>query len=277
MRIDAHQHFWRFDPVRDSWIDADMSAIARDFMPQDLEPVLHSLGLDGTVAVQAAESSVETDFLLALAREHDWIRSVVGWLDPASADVAAELDRLDGETRLAGFRHILQSREPEVMSEPAFRAGIRALRQRDYTFDLLIHPRHLPAAIDLVRACPDQRFVIDHLAKPPIADGMDDGWRRDIRTIARHENVFCKISGMVTEADWSHWTREQFTPFLDTVFDCFGPERLMYGSDWPVCLLAAPAGSVMNIVDHYLAPFSADEQARVRGGTACDFYGITKS
>lgn len=279
MRIDAHQHFWRYDPERDAWIDEQMTAIARDFMPQDLNPVLAAQGFDGCVAVQADESPAETDLLLELAEAHPWILKVVGWLDPGSDRVMSELDRLADQPRLAGFRHILQALEPEVVEQPAYREGIKAIGERGYTFDLLVHPRHLPAVTDLARSFPHQPFVVDHMAKPNLAQGLasEEGakWESDMRRIAEHDNVYCKVSGLVTEADWNAWEASDFAPFLDVVFDCFGADRLMYGSDWPVCLLAASAGEVLDVVKAYLHPFSDNESAQVLGGTAGRFYGIS--
>lgn len=274
MKIDAHQHFWNYNPHRDTWIDASMQAIQKDFMPPDLLPHLQQHDFDGCVAVQAAQSHSETQFLLNLAREYPWVKKVVGWIDLRSATLEQSLDEWKGYRQLAGFRQILQDLDPAVMYEPDFRAGIQHIGDRGFTYDLLIYPQHLDAAIDLVRNYPDQRFVIDHLAKPDIRSGNSKTWQTGIKKIAELDNVYCKFSGMVTEADWNNWTIEDLEPYLDTILNCFGPERLMYGSDWPVALLAASYDDVVDVAMHFIEPLSRTEQHRLMGATACEFYGI---
>jgi L-fuconolactonase len=274
MQIDAHQHFWAYDKQHYGWIDDSMQPLQRDFLPADLKALLNENDLDGCVAVQARESFSETDFLLALAAAHPWIKKVVGWLDLRSELLEPELERLESVPALAGFRQVLQHLDPEVLDDSRFRAGLKRMQDNDYTFDLLIYPQHLSAVTRLVTDYPDQRFVIDHLAKPRIASGGLQEWSRSISAIAKRENVFCKLSGMVTEADWKQWTAEQLHPYMDVAFAAFGPQRLMYGSDWPVALLAGQYQEVKQVVDNYLEAFSDDEKQRVMGGTACEFYGI---
>lgn len=275
MRIDAHQHFWKFDPVRDAWIDETMQVIRRDFLPQDLEPLLSRHRIDGCVAVQADQSEKETLFLLELASRHAIIKKVVGWIDLTAIDLGDKLDTLKKYDRLAGFRHILQAEPPEKMQEPAFRRGIAELESRGFTYDILIFPHHLQATTSLVDAFPRQSFVIDHLAKPRIREKMLDPWRKQIQELARRPHVLCKLSGMVTEADLQHWKPEDLRPYMEVVLEAFGPSRVMYGSDWPMCLLAADYGRVLHAVEQYIVTLSRAEQQQIMGGTASRFYKIT--
>ena len=275
MRIDAHQHFWKFDPVRDAWIDETMQAIRRDFLPEHLEPLFQWHRMEGCVAVQADQSEKETSFLLDLASRHSFVKKVVGWVDLSADDVADKLATLREHDRLAGFRHILQAEPPEKMKQAAFRRGIGQLGAHGFTYDILIFPHHLEAAIELVDAFPRQPFVVDHLAKPRIREKIMEPWKKQISELARRPHVYCKLSGMVTEADHQRWRPEDLRPYLDTVFEAFGASRIMYGSDWPVCLLAADYGRVLHSVESLIAPFSHDEKAEIMGGTACRFYGIT--
>jgi L-fuconolactonase len=275
-RIDAHQHFWQFDPVRDAWITPDMAAIQRDFLPADLQPLLQQHHLDGCVVVQSDQSPAENAFQLANADAHDFIKGVVGWVDLQAHNVAGRLDYYQQFDKLKGFRHVLQG-EPDraLMLRPAFQRGIGELAKRGFTYDLLILPDQLGYAAELVQAFPNQPFVVDHIAKPPIRDQEINAWRRDLRQLATHENVYCKVSGMVTEADWQHWEPEDFRPYLDVVFAAFGPQRVLYGSDWPVCNVAGGYARAFGILEDYLRPFSAAEQALFWGDNAVRFYGLT--
>ncbi|MBL7849348.1 MAG: amidohydrolase family protein [Cyclobacteriaceae bacterium] len=275
MRIDAHQHFWKFDPVRDAWIDESMQAIRRDFLPEHLEPLLQWHRMDGCVAVQADQSEKETSFLLDLASRNSFIKKVVGWIDLAADDIANKLALWSEHQRLAGFRHILQSEPPEKMREANFRRGIGQLEAHGFTYDILIFPHHLEAALELVDAFPRQPFVIDHLAKPKIRGSIMEPWKRQIRELATRPHVCCKLSGMVTEADPQRWKPDDLRPYVEVVLEAFGTSRVMYGSDWPVCLLAADYGRVLHSVESLIAYLSHDEQADILGGTACRFYGIT--
>lgn len=274
MKIDAHQHFWKFDPIRDAWIGEEMKAIQRDFMPEDLKTELDNNGLEGCIAVQADESETETRFLLDLAEAYPWIKKVVGWVDLSSKKVDQELEDYRKSEKLAGFRKILQSLPPEEMEDRAFLNGIGLLEKYGYTYDILIYPRHLEAAYRLVKKFPDQAFVLDHLAKPDIKNGEIDIWKKGIMELASLPNVNCKVSGMVTEADWGNWQQKDFRPYLDVVVDSFGINRLMYGSDWPVCLLAGSYGKVQDLAMDYFQKFSLAEQQMVFGQNASRFYGL---
>lgn len=275
LKIDAHQHFWKFDPIRDAWITEDMGVIRRDFLPEDLEPVLRSNDVDGCVSVQADQSLAENDFLLALAAKHDWIRGVVGWVDFQAPDIGDQLARYTGIKKLKGFRHVLQG-EPQrdFMLRPTFLNGIARLADYDYSYDILIFPDQLEHTETFVRKFPSQRFVIDHLAKPYIRDKKLDPWRRDMQRLAAFDNVSCKISGMVTEASWQSWKKEDFIPYLDVVVSAFGADRLLFGSDWPVCLVAASYAEMMEIVTDYFSTLSVTEQEKIFGGNAIKFYNL---
>jgi len=275
LKIDAHQHFWQFDPVRDAWITPAMAAIRRDFRPADLAPLLQRHGFAGCVAVQASQAEAETEFLLGLAAAHDFIRGVVGWVDLRAANVAERLAYYRQFGVLKGFRHILQGEaDRALMLTPEFRRGIGALAEHGFTYDLLIQPDQLPFAAQLAAAFPRQRFVVDHLAKPYIKAGEIMPWVKDLRELAALGNVSCKVSGLVTEADWHRWQPTNFRPYLDAAFEAFGPQRLLYGSDWPVCEVAGGYGPALSVVEAYLNGFSAEEQARFWGGNATAFYGL---
>jgi L-fuconolactonase len=274
-RIDAHQHFWKFDAVRDAWITDDMSVIRRDFLPADLAPILQRHGLDGCVAVQASQSEQETGFLLQLAAEHDFIRGVVGWVDLQAPDVAERLAHFRQFERLKGFRHVLQGEaDRALMLRPAFQRGIAALGAAGFTYDVLIFPDQLGYAAALAAAHPQQPFVLDHLAKPYIKRGEIEGWQRDLRALAAHDNVCCKVSGLVTEADWQGWQPADFRPYLDAAFEAFGPGRLLYGSDWPVVNVAGGYDRALALLEDYLGSFSADEQQQFWGDNAARFYRL---
>jgi L-fuconolactonase len=273
-RIDAHQHFWRYSPETHAWIDDTMSAIRRDFLPSDLKPLLDAAGFDGCVAVQAEQSIAETEWLLRLADEHPFIRGVVGWVDLCAPDVTEQLRRAASRSRLRGIRHLVQDEPAGFMLQPEFLRGIAALKELGLAYDILIYERQLPEALELVRSFPEQHFVIDHIAKPAIRDGGIDAWRAGIGAIAACPNVYCKLSGMVTEADWQRWRPADFAPYIETVLEAFGPRRVMSGSDWPVCLVAGDYGGVMAIVTDAIRRLSAREREAIMGGTAAEFYGL---
>jgi L-fuconolactonase len=275
MRIDAHQHFWRFDPVRDSWITNEMSVLRIDFMPADLSPLLAQNGFGGCVAVQADQSEKETGFLIQLARENDFIKGVVGWVDLQADTIADRLAYYKQFNIVKGFRHILQGEsQRDLMLHPRFKNGVAALQQFDFTYDILIFPDQLKYANELVAELPAQKFVIDHLAKPYIKDRKTDPWREDLLLIAQHNNVYCKISGLVTEADWKNWGKDDFKFYMDAVVEAFGIDRIMFGSDWPVCLLAASYKQTLDIVLDYFSSFSEEEQQKVFGQNAVRFYNL---
>lgn len=276
LRIDAHQHFWKFDPVRDSWIDEEMKVIQRDFLPSDLQPVLQQNGIEGSVVVQSDQSTTENEFQLQNANNNEFIKGVVGWVDLQSDNIKEQLQELSQYKKLKGFRHVLQSEpDPAFMMRPDFLRGISCLRQFNYTYDILIYPKHLVYAKQMVAAFPDQPFVIDHLAKPFIKDGIIEDWKRDMVAIAQHENVSCKISGMVTEANWKQWKKDDFRPYLDVAFEVFGSKRILFGSDWPVCLVAASYEKMLDIVQDYISEFTTQEQSDFWSGNAVSFYNLT--
>ncbi len=273
-RIDAHQHFWRYSPQTHAWIDGTMLAIKRDFLPPDLKLLLDAAGFDGCIAVQAEQSIAETKWLLSLADEYPFVRGVVGWVDLCAPDVTEQMRRIAARPRLSGVRHIVQDEPAGFMLRPDFQRGIAALAEFNLTYDILIYEHQLPEALALVQRFPNQRFVIDHIAKPAIRDGSIDAWRAGITAIAASPNVYCKLSGMVTEADWQRWRPSDFAPYIETVLEVFGAGRVMAGSDWPVCLLAGEYGGVMAIMMDAIGGLSADERDAILGGTAAEFYRV---
>jgi len=275
MTIDSHQHFWTFDPIRDSWITDDMSVIQRNFYPEDLQPTLQQNGIDACVAVQADQSLGETRFLLDLAAKNDFVKAVVGWIDLQDDAIDEQLSEWKSEKKLVGFRHVLQAElDTEYMLHPSFLRGISKLKNHEFTYDILIFPKHLATAQKFVAQFPDQPFVLDHIAKPYIKAGLIDEWKRDIKSLAKFENLQCKVSGIITEADWKSWTYEQIKPFLDVVFEAFRTDRIMFGSDWPVCLVAGDYSQVKGIIETYIKGFSVSEKCKVFGENAAKFYGI---
>ena len=275
MRIDAHQHFWKFDPVRDSWINDEMSVIQRDFLPHHLFPILAANNIDGCITVQSDQSEEENDFQLANAEKYDFIKGVVGWVDLESKDIEKRLDHYSQFKKLKGFRHVLQG-EPQRdhMLRLDFMYGVSLLKKYNYTYDILIFPDQLRYTYQFVATFPTQPFVIDHIAKPSIKEQKMGDWKKEIFMVGSCENVYCKISGMVTEADWKHWKKEDFTPYLDIIVDAFGTDRIMFGSDWPVCLVAASYERMMEIVEDYFSSFSETEKAEIFGANAIKFYNI---
>ena len=283
IKLDAHQHFWNYSPVEYEWIDASMAALQRDFLPHDLKPLLDQSDMDGSIAVQARQSLDETRWLLELAAQNNFVKGVVGWVDLCSPHVEEQLGEFADNEWLVGVRHVLQG-EPDdrFMLRPEFQRGIARLAKFGLTYDLLLFPRHLPVAVELVREFPEQRFVLDHIAKPAIADGVAEpqlrsrfeSWSRDMRELAKFANVSCKLSGMVTEARWGKWTQEDFLPYLDAVLEAFGPSRLMIGSDWPVCTVSAHYAQTMEIVFRFIERLRASEQDEIIGGNCMRVYGV---
>jgi L-fuconolactonase len=275
MRLDAHQHFWKYSPKEYEWIDESMGVLKRDFLPGDLAPLLQANGFEGCVSVQARQDLEETRWLLELAAQNDFIKGVVGWVDLCSPDVDVPLKRFSKEKKFVGVRHVVQGEpDDEFMLRQDFRRGIARLKEFGLTYDLLVYPRHLPVAVKLVREFPQQRFVLDHVAKPGISAGEIKPWDSDIRELAKAENVWCKVSGMMTEAKWKGWIATDFRPYLEVVFDAFGLDRLMIGSDWPVCTVAADYPATMGIVKDHIGRFPMDERDKVLGGNCAGFYGI---
>ena len=275
-KIDSHQHFWLYEAAEYPWIDDDKTLLKADYMPDDLAPLMAANGIDGTVAVQARQNLRETEFLLELADSKDFIRGVVGWVDLRADDIAAQLEHLAPHPRMVGVRHIVHDEaDDRFMLGGSFLDGLALLNQTKLTYDLLLYPRHLRVAIDVVKRFPEQPFVLDHISKPFIKDGILEPWASEIRELASYNNVWCKISGMVTEAAWKSWTQDDYLPYLDVVFDCFGIDRLMFGSDWPVCTLSGSYSEVVGIVRSYIEALSDQEKDKVMGDNATAFYGLS--
>ena len=274
MRIDAHQHFWIYNQREYGWIDETMASIRRDFLPADLKPELERGAFEGSVLVQVRQTLDETRWLLELAENNPFILGVVGWVDLRSPHVRADLKSLAGNSKLVGIRHIVQAEPDGFLRDADFLRGISALEEFDLAYDLLIYTKHLPLAAEFVKRFPRQRFVLDHLAKPPIKSGAVDLWARGIRELASFPNVHAKVSGLVTEADWKVWKPEDLRPYLDVAFESFGTQRLMTGSDWPVCTVAASYGRVVNLVKDYMSSYTAEEREAVFGGNAANFWRL---
>ena len=272
--IDSHQHFWMYTPAKQSWITEDMAAIRKDFLPADLHIILKQNEVKGCIAVQAEASALETDFLVRLAEKNNFIKAVVAWVDLCSVDITEKLAVYQSDKIIKGFREMLQNKEAGYMLQNSFKRGIAALSAANYCFDLLILPHQLQEAIILVQQFPNQKFVINHLAKPNIKLAFITQWEKDINTIARYENVFCKISGLVTEADHQLWKEQDFIPYLDIIVKAFGTKRILFGSDWPVCLLAADYKKTLAIVSNYFTTFSFTEQEDFFGNNAIAFYKL---
>jgi L-fuconolactonase len=274
LTIDAHQHFWKYHPGTHAWIDDAMKAIRQNFMPNHLQPVLQENNVNGCVTVQVDQTEAETDFMMALANDNTFIKAVVGWVDLKAANILEKLAYYKQFAIVKGFRHIVQGQAAGFMLQDDFLHGIKALKEFGFTYDILIYPNQLLEAVELVKKNPNQLFVIDHLAKPYIKAGLIDDWKKDMNAIAQYENVYCKISGMVTEADYENWKPGELTPYLEVVTNAFGTDRIMYGSDWPVCLVAAPYKKTIEIVKDYFKSFSKEEQEKIFALNAIKFYKI---
>ena len=275
MIIDSHQHFWIYDERKHAWIDDQMAIIRRDFLPQDLKPVYENHGVDGCVAVQADQTLEETEFLLNLANENDFVKGVVGWVDLRSTNLPEQLEKYQENENLKGWRHIVQGEaDHNFLLRNDFLNGISLLEKYNHTYDILVFPHQLGAVLEFVKKFPNQPFVIDHIAKPYIKDGFFDGWSLLMKEISKHENVFCKISGMITEADYENWSKEEIFPYMNLILEAFGPNRVMYGSDWPVCLVAGTYPQVKNLVKDFIQDLSTTEQEKIMGKNAIAFYNL---
>ena len=274
MRIDSHQHFWKYNANTYSWIPDEMSMIRRDFSPEDLQPVLSKDGFSGCVSVQADQSEAETEKLLKYAEEHDFIKGVVGWIDLESPYVETRLKDFSKNRFLKGIRHTVWDEKGEFLLAPDFQRGISALGTFNLTYDILVFDYQLGAAVELVKAFPEQKFVLDHMGKPNILEEPDREWVENIRKLGECENVCCKISGLVTEAPNFKWKESDFFPFLEVVVSAFGVERLMFGSDWPVCLAAANYLDVVGVVEEFFSSYSEEDKAKIFGKNAVDFYNL---
>jgi L-fuconolactonase len=274
-RIDAHQHFWIYDPIRDSWMPDHMPMIKKDFLPKDLEPLLKDNDFDGCITVQSEQAEIENVFQLENAKQNNFIKGIVGWIDLQAKNVKEKLSYYSQYEKIKGFRHILQGEvQRDLMLKKEFLYGIKALKELDYTYDILIFPDQLKFINQFVSQFPAQKFVIDHLAKPYIKSKKIDDWKKDIVEVAKYENVHCKISGFITEADMKNWKEEDFTPYFDTVVESFGINRIMFGSDWPVCLGGADYKTVVDITKNYFSSFTPGEQDKFFSNNAIEFYNL---
>lgn len=275
MIIDSHQHFWIYEAEKHAWLDDDMKVIRKDFMPEDLKTVYQENGIDGCVAVQADQTLAETDFLLDLAQKNDFIKGVVGWVDLRASNIESVLKEYSAFPKLKGFRHVVQGEaDHNFMLRPDFLNGIAALEQYNFTYDILIFPHQLGAALELAKRFPNQKFVIDHIAKPYIKDGFYDGWAAAMKAIGEYSNVYCKLSGMTTESDYKTWTAAQIKPYMQLVLEAFGANRILFGSDWPVCLVAGNYTKTKELVTNFIAKLSSEEQAAIMGANAMQFYNL---
>jgi len=275
MKLDTHQHFWRYDPAEYGWMGPKMETLKRDHLPSHLEPLLKSSAIDGTVVVQARQTLDESRWLLDLSDQFPFIKGVVGWVDLRSQKIDEQLEQLTARSKFCGVRHIVQDEpDDQFMLRADFLHGLGRLAKFDLTYDLLLYPRHLPVAVEVVRRFPDQPFVVDHISKPSIKEHKLSPWNADIRRLAKFENVYCKISGMVTEADWQQWKPSDFDPYLDIIFESFGTNRIMIGSDWPVCTLAASYAQVIEIAVERVKQLSREEQEHIWSLNARKFYGL---
>lgn len=275
MRIDSHQHFWAYDPVEFGWIDDAMKVIRRDFLPEHLRAEIAGARVDGVVSIQARQNLAETEWLLELAAKNDFIRGVAGWVELVSPGVGVQLEHFSANPKLKSVRHVIQGEPDEnFILRADFNRGIRELEKFGLAYDILIFERHLPPAIQFVDAHPNQVFILDHLAKPRIKDGVFEPWNKNLRELAKRPNVYCKVSGMVTEADYALWKEAQLKPYFDTVLEAFGPHRLMFGSDWPVCLVACSYARWQGLVSRWIEKLSQTEQSRILGGTAMEAYNL---
>ena len=274
MIIDSHQHFWNYNPKRDTWIDESMQVLKKNFLPRNLKPILINNGIDGCISVQADQSYQETEFLLKCASNNKFIKGVVGWVDLCSPNLEKKLEKYTSDKMFKGVRHIVQSESPEYLLRKDVQSGISKLSKFNLTFDLLVTPIQLQSAIKLVKIFPNQKFVLDHIAKPRISEPLNKTWVSDIINLSKHSNVFCKISGLVTETKGYNFSETDFLPFLDVIFKYFGFDRIMYGSDWPVCLLAADYKKVLEIISNYLMSYDSKISEKIMGTNAKIFYNL---
>ncbi|MCX2838689.1 amidohydrolase family protein [Salinimicrobium sp. MT39] len=274
MKIDAHQHFWQYDAEKYSWISDEMAVIRKDFSPEDLEPLLSKRGFSGCVAVQADQSEAETEVLLKMAKKHDFIKGVVGWVDLGSPEVEERLKHYSKNTFLKGIRHTVWDEKGEFMMSSEFQHGISFLANLGLTYDILVFDYQLGGAVELVKAFPRQKFVLDHMGKPQISGKPDKQWVEQIQQLASFPNVWCKISGLVTETPDFSWKTPDFFPILEVVIDAFGVDRLIFGSDWPVCLSAASYSEVNGIIEKFFSSYSKEDKEKIFGKNAAEFYNL---
>ncbi len=276
MIIDSHQHFWQYDPVRDDWITEEMQVLRKDFLPADLEEVYKENKVDGSIAVQANQSDKETEFLLTLANENNFIKAVVGWVDLKASNLESRLQNYSAFPKLKGVRTITQGQPDEAFFlNKDFKQGVAMLNQFNFTYDILIYHYQFKAAIKFVEKFPDQKFILDHIGKPDIKSKEIKKWKEHIRIISQHPNMFCKLSGIITEADWKTWRYEDVSPYLEIAAEYFGVDRLCYGSDWPVCLVAGKYSEVLNIIQKFNLQVLKEDRKKIMTENAIKFYNLT--
>ena len=275
MKIDSHHHFWKYSAAEYGWIDDSLAVLRRDFMPDELKREIVRAGIHGVVTVQARQTVQETEWLLSLAEENSFIKGVVGWVPLAEPGVKQVIEKAAANPKLKSVRHVVQDEPDErFILRDDFNRGVSMLKESGLAYDILIFERHLPHAIEFVDRHPKQVFVLDHIAKPRIRENVIEPWRTNIRELARRENVYCKVSGMVTEAGFKTWTEAQLHPYFDVALEAFGPKRLMFGSDWPVCLAAAGYSRWVEIVRRFAGGLSAGERDWLFGRTAMQAYRL---
>jgi len=274
MIIDSHQHFWKYDTVRDTWMDTSMDVIRKDFLPKDLSPILKANNIDGCIAVQADQSEAETEFLLQCAEKNPFIKGVVGWVDLTANNLEERLEYYASNPLFKGVRHIVQAEKDDYLLRKDVQKGLRKLLKYNLVYDILVFPNQLTSAIALVEAFPNQKFILDHIAKPTISKSISEIWVHNIKQLSKHKNVYCKLSGLVTETINFKFKDNDFKPYIDVIFKAFGADRIMFGSDWPVCLLAANYDKVFQIVNDYLENQSTEVKNNILGKNAIKIYNL---
>jgi L-fuconolactonase len=275
MQVDTHVHFWKYEKVKDGWITGDMKILQQDYLPQTISSSFKRNGIDACVAVQASQAELETLFLMELSKTHTIIKGVVGWVDLQNENILQRLEYFSQYPVIKGWRHVVQSEPDDFLAGKNFQRGIRALQSYGYTYDILIYPRQLKPALEFVSHFPENKFIIDHCAKPDIANKKIEEWGTLMREMATYPNVYCKLSGLLTEAKWKQWSPAEIYPYLDVVFEAFGTDRLLFGSDWPVILLSGIYVQWKSLVEKYMESFTAEEKEKVFGGNAIEFYGLS--
>ncbi len=275
--IDAHQHFWKYHPQNHAWINDDMKIIQKDFLPADLSKILTDQKVKGCISVQVDQTKEETAFQIECAHHNPFIKGVVGWIDLLNPLIEKDIEAYKEKNIVKGFRHILQGTEKGFMLQPNFINGLKQLSKNHYTYDLLIYANQIQEAIELIKVVEDLPIVLDHIAKPSIKTKSIEDWKKDIKSLAKYPNLYCKISGMVTEADWTTWKSEDLKPYLDIVVEAFGVDRLLFGSDWPVCLVASSYERWLNTIKDYFKEFSISEQEKIFALNCESFYTLEKA
>ncbi|MDE3183360.1 MAG: amidohydrolase family protein [Bacteroidota bacterium] len=272
--IDAHVHFWKYNKTRDAWITDDMKIIQRDFLPADLQPIISENNVDGVIAVQADQSENETNFLLSVANDNNFIKGIVGWVDLQNENIENRLLYYSQFPIIKGFRHIVQAEPAGFLKNKKFLNGVQVLKKYDFTYDVLIYETQLKEAVEFVNYFPAQKFIIDHGAKPSIRNKSITEWKKWMTEISKRKNIFCKLSGLITEAKLNQWEEKNLYPYLDVIFESFGIERIVFGSDWPVMLLSGNYKKWKELLENYMAGFSSEEKEKVFTQNAIDFYNL---